>query len=257
MKSNIVAILPARMASSRFQGKPLAKIWGIPMIGHVYFRTKMCKILDGVYVATPDQEIFDYVKSIGGVPIMTLPTHEMCTDRVTEAALKIEDKMKKKLDIVVNVQGDQPMVFPKMLDDVVKPLLDDESLLCASMMSQIKTFEEHDDPNKVKVIVDLNNYAMYFTREPIPSRKKCSKNIPMYKHVALTAFRRDFLIKFTNLEMTPLETVESIDNIRALEYGYKIKMVLTDYATDTVDTPEDLERVEKMMENDPLIPMYK
>lgn len=255
--SKIIGIIPARMKSSRFPGKPMAKIHGIPMIGHVYYRSRMCDGLDDLYVATPDQEIFDYIKSIGGEPIMTSSSHKMCNDRVLEALFKIENQKNEKYDIIINIQGDQPMVFPRMIEDVTKPLTEDESILCATMMDRIKKIEDHDNPNKIKVVVDLNNFAMYFSREPIPSRKKSSGTIPMYRHVALTALRRDFFLKMNSIQMTPLETAESIDDIRYIEHGYKIKMVLTDYVTDTVDTPEDLKNVEALMADDPLIPSYR
>ncbi len=235
----------------------MAKIHGIPMIGHVYYRSRMCDRLDGLYVATPDQEIFDYIKSIGGIPIMTSHSHKMCNDRVLEALLKIESQKNEKFDVVINIQGDQPMVFPRMIEDVTKPLTEDELIVCATMMDRIKKVEDHDNPNKIKVVVDLNNFALYFSREPIPSRKKPSDTFTMYRHVALTALRREFFLEMNSKEMTPLETAESIDDIRYLEYGYKVKMVLTDYVTDTVDTPEDLKNVEIMMADDPLMPTYR
>lgn len=253
----IIGIIPARMKSSRFPGKPMAKIHGIPMIGHVYYRSRMCDRLDSLYVATPDKDIFDYIKSIGGKPIMTSHSHKMCNDRVLEALLKIESQKNEKFEIVINIQGDQPMVFPRMIEDVARPLTEDESILCATMMDKIQKAEDHDNPNKIKVVVDLDHFAMYFSREPIPSRKKPSDTIPMYRHVALTALRRDFFLNMNSKKMTPLETAESIDDIRYLEYGYKVKMVLTDYVTDTVDNPEDLKNVEIMMANDLLMPSYR
>jgi len=255
----IIGIIPARMKSSRFPGKPMAKIHGIPMVGHCWYRSKMCKRLDALYVATPDEEVFDYVKSIGGKPIMTSHKHKMCNDRVLEALLKVEKQVGIRYDIVICIQGDQPMVFPQQVQDVVQPLIDNKSIQCATMMDRIKRIEDHDNPNKIKMVVDLNSFVLYFSREPIPSRKKCSdiEKIPMYRHVALTTFRRDFFEKMNSIEMTPLETVESIDDIRYLEHGYKVKAVLTDYLTDTVDTPEDLEYVSKLMENDELMKLYK
>jgi len=253
---NIVGIIPARMASGRFPGKPMAKIHGIPMIGHVFFRSKMSSLLKEVYVATCDQEIFDYVMSIGGKPIMTSDKHQMCTDRVAEAALKIEEDLNERLDVVVNIQGDQPMVFPEMNDAVVKPLLEDPSLLCSTMVDEITSLEEFEDPNRVKVVVDPQGYALYFSREPIPSRKKYKGTFPMYKHVAIIPFRRDFLIEFAQMGMTPLETIESVDYLRVIESGHKLKVVVTDRKTETVDTPEDLKNVERMMVGDPLLPKY-
>lgn len=254
----VVGIIPARMSSGRFPGKPIAKIHGVPMVGHCYLRSKMSKVLDDLYVATCDQEVFDYIQSIDGKAIMTKDSHEMCTDRVVEAVQTLEKRLGSPVDVVVNIQGDQPMVFPEMIDDVVKPMLDDPSILCATMMQRMKTFEEHDDPNRVKIVVDLQNYAMYMSREPLPSRKKWKKGVPlpMFVHVALIPFRRDFLMKFGALPMSPLESVESIDYLRAMENGYRIKMVLTEQETETVDTPEDLKKVEAMMANDLLMASY-
>ncbi len=246
----IAGIIPARMSSSRFPGKPLAKICGIPMVGHVLKRSKMSKLLDEVYVATCDKEIYDYVESIGGKAIMTSSSHERGTDRVAEAALKIEKRIKMKLDIVVNIQGDEPMLTPEMIDDAIKPMLDDPSIVCVNLMAPLKDREEHEDPNEVKVVVDRSNFAMYFSREPIPSRKKGAKDIPMNKQVCIIPFTRDFLITFTNLETTPLEIVESVDMLRAMEHGYKVKMVPTDVITYSVDTREDLAFVEKLMSVD-------
>lgn len=252
----IAGIIPARMASSRFPGKPMAKICGIPMVGHVLKRSKMSKLLDEVYVATCDREIYDYVESIGGKAIMTSSSHERGTDRVAEAALKIEKQMKMKLDIVVNIQGDEPMLTPEMIDNAIKPLLDDSSIVCVNLMAPLKDREEHEDPNEVKVVVDRNNFAMYFSREPIPSRKKSAKDIPMNKQVCIIPFTRDFLITFNNLESTPLEIVESVDMLRAMEHGYRVKMVPTDVVTYSVDTPEDLAIAEDLMADDKVILDY-
>jgi 3-deoxy-manno-octulosonate cytidylyltransferase (CMP-KDO synthetase) len=254
---SIIGIIPARMSSSRFPGKPLAKICGIPMVGHVFMRSKMSKLLDDVYVATCDKEIYDYVESIGGKAIMTSSSHERGTDRIAEAALKIEKQMKTKLDIVVNIQGDEPMLTPEMIDDAIKPVLDDQSIVCVNLMAPLMDKEEHEDPNEVKVVVDMNNFAMYFSREPIPSRKKGAKDIPMNKQVCIIPFTRDFLITFNNLEPTPLEIVESVDMLRVMEHGFRVKMVPTDVITYSVDTKEDLILVENLMRDDELILKYR
>jgi 3-deoxy-manno-octulosonate cytidylyltransferase (CMP-KDO synthetase) len=252
----IIGIIPARMASSRFPGKPLANICGIPMLGHVYFRSKMAKVLDEVYVATCDEEIKEYIESIGGKAIMTSDKHERASDRAAEALLKIEKEAGQRKDIVVMIQGDEPMVVPEMLNLAIQPMLEDESILVVNLMAPIRTLKEYEDPNEVKVVVDNNNYALYFSREPIPSRKKGAAEIPMLKQVCIIPFRRDFLIEFSRLEPTPLEKVESIDMLRILEHGYKVKMVLTRFETHSVDTPEDLRFVEEQMKNDPLAIKY-
>lgn len=236
----------------------MALIHGMPMIGHCFLRSKMSRCLDDVYVATCDREIFDYVQAIHGQVVMTKDTHVMCTDRVVEATKTLEERSGVPYDIVVNIQGDQPMLVPGMIDAVVEPLLRDDSILCTTMMAPIESFDAHDDPNRVKIVVDQGNFALYMSREPIPSRRKWKPETPItpYVHVALIAFRRDFLIEFGELPMSPLEAVESIDYLRALENGYRIKMVLTDVETETVDTLEDLHRVEEMMWQDPFMYSY-
>ena len=252
----IIAIIPARMGSSRFPGKPMAKIHGMPMIGHVLLRSQMSELLDDVYVATCDKEIADYVKSIGGKAVMTSTCHERCTDRVAEALLSIEKDTNEKVDVVVNIQGDEPMLTPEMIDEAVKPMIANPSILCVNLMAPLKSQSEHEDPNEVKVVVDIDNFAMYFSREPIPSRKKGVTDVPMNKQVCIMPFTRDFLIRFNELEETPLEIIESVDMLRALEHGYKVKMVPTKYDTYSVDTPEDMKKVEQLMTDDGLRSKY-
>jgi 3-deoxy-manno-octulosonate cytidylyltransferase (CMP-KDO synthetase) len=254
-----IAIIPARMKSGRFPGKPMKTLHGVPMIGHCWYRSNMCKKLDALYVATPDEEIYDYIKSIGGKPVMTSHKHRMCNDRVLEALLKVEQENNTKYDIVVCIQGDQPMVYPQQIEGVIQPLLEEEDLQCTTMMDEIKRVEDHDNPNKIKIVTDLQSNVLYMSREPIPSRKKPkdADKIPMYRHVALTAFKREFFLKMNSIEMSPLESVESIDDIRYLEHGYKVRSVFTDLVTDTVDTEEDRIQVEKLMdEYDELLPKY-
>ena len=253
---NIIGIIPARLASSRLPNKPLAKIIGMPMIGHVYLRSKMSSILEEVYVATCNQEIKDYVESIGGKAIMTSNSHERASDRTAEALLEIEKVTGKKMDIVVMIQGDEPMVTPEMISAAVKPLLDSPSLQITNLMENIETQEEHEDPAEVKVVVDKNNNALYFSREPIPSRKKGGVNIPMLKQVCIIPFRRDFLLKYNEMDQTPLEIIESVDMNRLLENGIQIKMVMRDEITLAVDTREDLNRVNELMIKDKLIEKY-
>ncbi|MDD5421870.1 MAG: 3-deoxy-manno-octulosonate cytidylyltransferase [Candidatus Omnitrophica bacterium] len=253
---NIAAIIPARMASTRYPGKPLARILGMEMIGHVYFRSRMSKLLNGIYIATCDSEVSDYAKSIGAPCIMTKDTHERASDRAAEAMLKIEADTGKKLDIVVMIQGDEPMIAPEMIDEAVRPLVEDSSILVSNSMADIMTRQEQEDPNEVKVVVDNDGFALYFSREPIPSWKKGAKTVPMRKQVCIIPFRRDFLLKFNGLKQTPLEIVESVDMLRVLENGYKVKMVPTKYVTYSVDTPEDLGTVEEAMKGDKLLAGY-
>lgn len=253
---NIVGIIPARMGSSRFPGKPLAQIGDMSMIGHVYFRCKMSSALDEVYVATCDKEISDYIETIGGKVVMTAGTHERASDRTAEAMLKIEKVTDRKIDIVVMIQGDEPMLNPEMIDESIKPIIEDETIQVVNLMSPLKSKEEHNDLNEVKVVVDLNSYALYFSREPIPHWKKGGTDIPIYKQVCVIPFRRDFLIEFNGLKQAPLEIIESVDMLRVLEYGYKVKMVYSGFDTYSVDTIEDLRKVEKMIGKDPLVKKY-
>lgn len=254
---NIIGIIPARMASSRFPGKPMADIFGTPMIGHVYLRSKLCKLLNEVYVATCDQEIYDYVESIGGKAVMTLNTHERASDRTAEALLKIEKSTGKKVDIVVMLQGDEPMITPKMIEDAVQPLIDQpDKIKITNLMAKMASVEEHEDPNEVKVVVDKNNFALYFSREPIPSRKKGVSEVPMMKQVCIIPFERDFLLEYNDMEQTPLEIIESVDMMRLLENGMKVKMVFTETNTYAVDNTADLENVKKHMATDSLINTY-
>lgn len=253
---NIVGIVPARMASSRFPDKPMAGICGMPMIGHVYFRCKMSRLLNEVYVATCDREIADYITSIGGKAIMTMDTHERASDRCSEALLKIEEENRAKADVVVMIQGDEPMIVPEMIDAAVEPMCSDPSIGIVNLTAPIKTRSDQDDPNTVKVVMDERQDALYFSREPIPSWKKGAKTVPMYKQVSIMPFRREFLIKFAQLAPTPLEIVESVDMLRFLEHGYKVRMVICGHETYSVDTVSDLERVEKLMRNDELYKRY-
>ncbi|MAU58525.1 MAG: 3-deoxy-manno-octulosonate cytidylyltransferase [Flavobacteriaceae bacterium] len=253
---NIIGIIPSRMASSRFPNKPMVEILGMPMIGHCYKRSSMCSMLNDVYVATCDKEIFNYINSIGGKAIMTSDQHERASDRTAEAMLKIEKQTKKKIDIVVLLQGDEPMTTPKMIEYGVKPLIDDSSVNITNLFTDILKVSEFEDPNEVKVIVDNNSNAIYFSREPIPSMKKGISNVPMYKQVCVIPFRRDFLIKYNEMEQTNLEIIESIDMLRLIENGIKIKMVYIDENNFSVDTKQDLINVIHYMKNDKLVKKY-
>ena len=254
---NILALIPARMGSSRFPGKPLADIHGMAMLGHVWNRAKLSPVLDEVFVATCDQEIMDYIERLGGKGIMTLDTHERCTERTSEALHKIEDLLQEKVDIIVMLQGDEPMIVPEMINEAVAPMLKDENIPVVNLMAKMDTQEEHEDPNEVKVVTDLRGNAIYFSREAIPSRKKFNGTIPMMKQVCVIPFRRDFLIEFNELEPTPLEVVESVDMMRVLEHGHRVKMVETNFSSYSVDTQTDLDKVRVMMKTDELVASYQ
>lgn len=252
---NIIGIIPARMASTRFPNKPMAKIAGIPMIGHVYLRCVMSGLLDDLYVATCDKEIYDYIEQIGGKAVMTKDTHERACDRCAEAFQKIEAKTGKTADIMVMIQGDEPMIRPQMIDEAIQPLLEKNEYVISNLMTKL-TREEQENPNRVKVVVDKDDCAMYFSREPIPSWKKGAASVPMLNQTGIILFRRDFLLKYMEMEQTPLEMIESVDMLRVLENGYKIKMVLTEDVSVGVDTPEDLEVATEAMNGDELYLKY-
>lgn len=252
----IIGIIPARLASSRLPQKPFADILGMPMIGHVYHRSKLCTTLDEVYVATCDKEIYDYISSIGGKAVMTSDKHERASDRTAEALLKIELDTNSKMDIVVMIQGDEPMVTPEMINDSIVPLLNDKSIKITNLMAKMNSIQEHEDPAEVKVVVDTNNFALYFSREAIPSRKKGVDDVPMLKQVCIIPFLRDFLLEYNEMAQTPLEIIESVDMNRLLENGIKIKMVLSQTETYSVDTLADLENVNSKMINDILLKSY-
>ena len=247
----VIGVIPARMGSSRFPGKPLALIRGMPMIEHVYKRSAMSECLDELYVATCDKEIYEAVEQFGGKAIMTDVCHERCTDRVAEA---VEDM---DFDVVVIIQGDEPLVYPDMIDQAVKAIAEDDSIVCVNLMSEMENDAHFNDPNEVKVVVDNDSNALYFSREPIPSNKKYENTYARYKQVCIMPFRKDFLVKYNNLNPTPLEIIESVDMLRILEHGYKVKMVPTERNTLSVDTLEDLIKVEKTMDYDTLIKSYR
>ena len=244
---NILALIPARMGSSRFPGKPLAKILGKPMIGHVYERVAQCDLLTKTAVATCDQEIADYIESIGGESVMTSDRHERASDRCAEALSVLEEKDGIQYDIVVMVQGDEPMTHPDMIKEAVTPMLDDAGIKVVNLIAQIKTNKEFEDRNCIKVVTDLEGNAVYFSREPIPTRQN-QLDVPKQKQVCIIPFTRAFLLDYIELDPTPLEIAESVDMMRVLEHGYKVKMIPTEHDSHAVDHPEDISLVEKMME---------
>ena len=253
---NVIAIIPARMASTRLPGKPLADILGMPMIGHVFHRAKLCDSLQQVYVATCDEAIATYIASIGGSVVMTSPTHERASDRAAEAMATIEAQTGRRVDIVVMIQGDEPMITPGMIEAAIEPLRTNPDIGVVNVMTEMRSLTEFEDPNEVKVVVDREGHALYFSREPIPSRKKGASSVPMRKQVCIIPFRRDFLLAYNAWEQTPLEIAESIDMNRVLEHGHRIQMVSRHECTYSVDTPDDLTHVAAMMANDPLIRVY-
>ena len=242
----IISIIPARMGSARFPGKPLAKINGIPMIQHVYRNVKKNKMVTEVVVATCDKIIFDFVTSINGSAVMTSSKHERASDRCYEALKILEKKKNIKYDIVVMVQGDEPMINSNMISEATQPLLNNRKINVVNLMSSINNQKDFDDPNFIKVVHDQNNSALYFSRSNIP-HIKFRKGIKIKKQVCVIPFRRDFLIKYNKMQPTPLEKIESIDMLRILENGYKVFLVRTKYISHAVDTKKDLFKVAKYM----------
>ncbi len=250
-----IGIIPARMAASRFPGKPLAQILGMPMIGHCYHRTRLAMGLDATYVATCDQEIFDYVLEIGGQAIMTSNLHNRASTRTAEALEIIEKDVGEKVDVVVMVQGDEPLIAPEVIYDTLAHFAD-PAVQIVNIMSRLRTLEDFIDKNNVKVVVNQNNDALYFSREPIPSPWKGWEQLPRYMQTGIIAFRRDALINFNNQQETPLEQFESVDMNRVLETGGLIRMVAIDAFTIGVDTSEELFAAEKYLRNDPVSHRY-
>ena len=247
----IAAVVPARMESTRFPGKPLAPLAGRSMVEHVYRRTRMSSVLQNVYVATCNREIYDAVTAFGGEAIMTSDRHERASDRVAEAAQAID------AEIIVMVQGDEPMIHPAMIDESVAPLLQDAAVVCSNLAGVIHTVEEFEDRNTIKVVIGGSGDALYFSREPIPTRARLDfSRLKCWKQVCVIPFRRDFLLEFARLAPTELEIAESIDMMRAIEHGYKVRMVPTAHETYSVDTPTDLARVEALLAADSLVKAY-
>jgi 3-deoxy-manno-octulosonate cytidylyltransferase (CMP-KDO synthetase) len=252
----ILGVIPARMAATRFPGKPMVKILGMPMIEHCYLRSKLCEILDETIVATCDSSIFDYIHSIGGKAIMTSEKHERATERTAEALLEIEKANPGiKYDLIIMIQGDEPLIDPEMIKQVSFPLLNGITQV-ANLMVSLKTRDEIINPNNVKVVNCIERKALYMSREPIPSSEKFNGIINYYRQLGLIGFTRHALLRFVELDPTELEIIESIDMNRFLENGIPINMVETTFEVDAIDIPEDLPRVEFKMKLDKVFPKY-
>lgn len=244
-EAKVVAVIPARYLSNRFEGKPLALICGKPMIQHVYERAQAVPLLSLVAVATDDQRIADCVRGFGGTVVMTSPNHVSGTDRLAEAATLLDIN---EQDVVVNIQGDQPLFDQAVVAQVAQPLLDDPALPMSTLIYKIVRPEEITDPNHVKTVFDVNGLALYFSRSPIPHQRNPEdvEKPTYYKHLGFYAYRKGFLLTYVGLPEGEWERFEKLEQLRALEYGYRIKVVLTEHDSIEVDTPKDLERVEEM-----------
>lgn len=229
-------VIPARYASTRLPGKPLADIAGKPMIQRVYEQVAKAKKPALVIVATDDQRVFDKVESFGGMALMTQPNHPTGTDRLAEVASHHQD-----VDVIINVQGDEPLIDADVIDQLADLFLEDADLQMATVASPLLE-DEYDEPSAVKVICNKQGNAMYFSRSLIPYPRHAFINPPM-KHVGIYAYRRQFLLDYAKMDPTPAEETESLEQLRALENGYAIRVIKTDKRFVGVDTPEDLERV--------------
>lgn len=251
VQTKILAVIPARYGSTRFEGKPLADILGKPMIQYVYEGVRESKLIDEVIVATDDPRILEAVKAFGGRAVMTSPSHFTGTDRVAEVARKL------KSEIIVNVQGDEPLIKGCFIDAAIRPLLTDDSLQMSTLMTRIEEVRDWLNPHVVKVVVDQKNFALYFSRSPIPFPRDLQigrlesnpfgTNRPLpkrvFKHIGVYVLRRQFLLHFARMKPTPLEKLEKLEQLRALENGYRIKVTPVNYEPLSVDTPEDLQKV--------------
>jgi len=233
-----IGVIPARFESKRLPGKPLLDICGKPMIQHVYEEARKARLLERILVATDDERIRDAVQSFGGDVVLTSRAHKSGTDRVAEAVLNLTCR------VIVNIQGDEPMIRHQMLDELVQPFMKDDNIVMATLSHRIYKKTEIDNSNIVKVVVDKDGTALYFSRSPIPWRDGSS---PCYKHIGVYAYTKDFLMTFTRLAQSPLEKIERLEQLRALENGYKIKVVETGFDTISVDTEEDLKEVREIL----------
>lgn len=246
--------IPARMGSSRFPGKPLAKICDMSMLEHVYQRCRFADNIEDIFVATCDDEIVNEADSFGAKSIMTDPNIQRPALRVFAAAetLKLEND-----DIVITVQGDEPLLHPDMINKTIEPLLQEDDVFVSNIVNDITSEDEWNDPNNVKVVTDKDMNAIYMSRNPIPSTYHEEKRGKRYLQVCVMPFRWHFFKTFNALESGKLELAESVEMLRAIEHGYKVRMVHSDYQTISVDTPEDLNRAERVMQNDQLYVKYK
>ena len=240
----IVAIIPSRYGSTRFEGKPLAKIAGLPMIEHVYMRVRKAERISEVWVATDDKRILDTVRGFGGKALLTSSENRSGTDRAAEAAEKIGLAMD---DIVVNVQGDQPLIDSGCLDELTAPFQDIADLKMSTLAFKIINPRELTDPKDVKVVFDREGFALYFSRSSIPCARDRDTDFDTFKHLGAYAYSRDFLETYRHLPEGRLEKIEKLEQLRVLEFGYRMKVVVTEYDSPEVDLPEDIRRVEAVL----------
>jgi len=250
LKNNSIGIIPARMNSTRFPGKPMEKILGLPMIGHVYLRTKMSSSLDRVVVATCDREIFNYIRELGGDVVMTSSSHVRASDRCAEALKIIEDEHHENYSYVAMIQGDEPFVNPKDIDEAIKILKSDIAIEVVNLMTNIEDIKEAEDYNNVKVVCDLFSNALYFSRCAIPSKNSEHNLNSWSKQTGLIFFRKSSLLLFNELKQSPLEILEGVDMLRLLENRMRIHMLEINGINIGVDTYDELLNAEKCLSKD-------
>jgi len=242
----VLCVIPARMGSSRFPGKPLASIKGRPMIEWVYEGVRRSPLVHTTVVATCDEPIRDHIVSIGGKAVMTSSAHERASDRCAEALQIIEVDSGESFEVVVMVQGDEPLVRPEMIEEALAPFQDDETVEVVNLLGRLDGEGDLHDPNCIKVVCDAQMNALYMSRAPIPASKWV--DVPTVgKQVCIIPFRRQFLLDYTNMSPTPLEVAESIDMLRVLENGFSVRMVPTRWASIAVDAPRDIAAVEQVL----------
>jgi len=238
----ILGVIPARLASSRLPAKVLAPIASKPMIQHVYERASLARYVSSTIIATDAPEVYEVAKSFGAPVRMTRPDHASGTDRVAEVAST------ENASIVVNIQGDEPLIDPNAIDLAILPLLHDDDVVMSTLKKRIENHRDLLDPNVVKVVTDHSGNAIYFSRAPIPFHRDSAERVAWFKHIGLYVYRRDFLLNYSALPVGPLEVAEQLEQLRALENGYRIRVLETEYESIGVDTREDLERVSRMFE---------
>ncbi len=235
-----IGIIPARYGATRFEGKVLADLMGKPVIQHVWENARRASTLADLIVATDDVKVKEEVERFGGKVVLTAKEHKTGTDRLREVVNPIDTK------VVVNIQADEPLLHPSMIDDIVRPLLEDKGILMTTLKKKITDPEDLRNPNVVKVVTDKNGYALYFSRSPIPF-PRFHDGVVFYKHIGLYGFTKEFLFTFTNLPVSALENIEGLEQLRVLENGYRIKVAETQFDTIGIDTPEDLERAKEVL----------
>jgi len=240
----IIGMIPARWASTRFPGKPLHNIAGKPLLQHVWERCQNCSKLDSIIVATDDERIAIVARDFGAEVVMTATDHTTGTDRLAEAVAQYPQGSH-----IINIQGDEPMIEPSLIDQLAQALIDNPALSMATAANEISNNELMNDPNVVKVVLKKNGEALYFSRSPLPFKRSNSPDLKLYRHKGIYAYRRDFLEKFVNWDPTPLEVAESLEQLRALENDARIKVIITDDESGGIDTLEQANELETFLKS--------